>query len=131
VYHSILVPIDSDQPEGSARALEEARRLKRATGASLSLISIRHDIVVEGEPARPAYRRRLAEFLAKNGGTADLTEIREVGDHRPADIRSAAKEIGADLIVISSRDMHFTDCLIGPEATHLAMFAPCSVLLVR
>jgi len=131
VYRSILVPIDPERPKASSRALEAARRFARSGGASLSLISIGPKITDRAGRASPGYRRKLGEFLARNGGTGDLREIREVKGSVAAGIRALAGEIGADLIVMSSRDPYLNDCLIGPDAVHVAAFMPCSVLLVR
>jgi len=128
VYRNIVVPIDPDHPDYAAEAFDAALSVARADNAALSILSMEPD---HSAGALPAQRRRLADFLSQHGGRGSVREIRQVGGPFSVGANAAARELGADLIVLTSRDPHFADCLIGPDATHLTMFTPCSVLLVR
>jgi nucleotide-binding universal stress UspA family protein len=128
VYRNIVVPIDAEHPEAAAAAFDVALSVARASDAALSLVAIQPP---GGAACTPAHRRKLAEFLSRHGGRGCVREIRQAGGPFLAGARSAVRELGADLIVTTSRDPHFADCMVGPDAAHLAMFTPCSVLLVR
>lgn len=128
VYRNIVVPIDAECPDAAAAAFDTALSIARSSDAALSVVSIQADGAAAGSPA---HRRKLAAFLRQHGGRGSIREIRPVRGPFSIGTYSAVRELEADLIVTTSRDLHFADCLIGPDATHLAMFTPCSVLLVR
>jgi nucleotide-binding universal stress UspA family protein len=133
MYKKILVPVDLDYPDVAAKAMEVAKEMARAEGASLTVISVQPIVIDETGTPPPNYQPKLDAYLAKhrqnNGG--GLTGLLKLGGSISAEIRYAAEEIGADLIVMGSHDPHFTDYLIGSNAAHVALHTPCSVLVVR
>ena len=68
MYKKLLVPVDLDYPETSAKALEVARGMARAEGASLTVISVQPIVIDETGAAPPDYRPKMDAFLAKQGG---------------------------------------------------------------
>lgn len=133
MYKKILIPVDLDYPEAAAKAMEVAKEIARAEGASLTVISVQPVIIDETGSPPPDYQPKLDAYLVKHrsadcGGIDGLLKL---GGSISAEIRYAADEIGADLIVMGSHDPHFTDYLIGSNAAHVALHTPCSVLVVR
>jgi nucleotide-binding universal stress UspA family protein len=128
MYKNILLPVDLDYPEVAAKALEVAKDMARAEGASLTVISVQPIVIDETGTPPPDYQPKMDAYLAKHGG---MKGILKLGGSISAEIRYAAEEIGADLIVMGSHDPHFTDYLIGSNAAHVALHTPCSVLVVR
>jgi nucleotide-binding universal stress UspA family protein len=131
VFKNILVPIDLDYPKSAAESLDAAWEIARANGGALTVISILPAVIGDaGEPIG-GYRPRLNSFLAEHGSLGEIREIIEVGGSVSAEIRAAARRIGADLIVMGARDAEFTDAMIGSNAAHVVVHSPCSVLLVQ
>jgi nucleotide-binding universal stress UspA family protein len=131
MYRNILVPIDLSHPEVCARVMEVAQGIQRANGGSASVISIHPDVRdLRGRPP-PAYRRKLINFLARHGGADQVAMVYETEGSVSRSIRSAANRIGADLIVMGAREPNTIDTMISPEAAHVLVHTPCSVLLVR
>jgi nucleotide-binding universal stress UspA family protein len=128
MHKKILVPVDLDYPESSAKAMEVATEMSRAEGASLTVISVQPMIIDETGTPPPDYQPKMSAYLTKHGGVPGLLKL---GGSIPAEVRYAAAEIGADLIVMGSHDPHFTDYLIGSNAAHVVLHTPCSVLVVR
>ena len=133
MYRKILLPVDLDYPESAAKAMEVATEMARAEGASLTVISVQPIILDESGTPPPDYQPKMDAYLAKhsqNSGVG-ITGLLKLGGSISAEIRYAAEEIGADLIVMGSHDPHFTDYLIGSNAAHVALHTHCSVLVVR
>lgn len=131
MYRKILVPVDLDHPETSAKAMEVAKGLARAEAATLTVISVQPVVIDEAGNPPPDYQPRMDTFLASHGAPGEITGLLRLGGSVSAEIRYAAEEIGADLIVMGSHHPHFTDYLIGSNAAHVALHTPCSVLVVR
>jgi nucleotide-binding universal stress UspA family protein len=131
MYKKLLVPVDLDYPETSAKAMDVAKGMARAEGAALTVISVQPVVIDETGSPPPDYHPKMNAFLAKHGKPGEIQGILRLGGSIAAEIRYAAEEIGADLIVMGSHDPHFTDYLIGSNAAHVALHTPCSVLVVR
>ncbi len=129
MYKKILIPVDLDYPEVAAKAMEVAKVMASAEGASLTVISVQPIVIDESGTPPPNYQPKLDAYLAKYGG--DMRGVLKLGGSISAEIRYTAEELGCDLIVMGSHDPHFTDYLIGSNAAHVALHTPCSVLVVR
>ena len=129
MYKKILLPVDLDYPEVAAKAMEVAREMASADGAALTVISVQPIVIDESGTPPPDYQPKMEAYLAKHGG--QIKGLLKLGGSISAEIRYAAEELGADLIVMGSHDPHFTDYLIGSNAAHVVLHAPCSVLVVR
>jgi nucleotide-binding universal stress UspA family protein len=128
-FQKLLVPVDLDYPETSAKAMEVAKAMARAEGSKLTVVSVQPLIMDETGTPPPDYRPKMDAFLARHGG--DIESILAMGGSVTGEIRVAAEQAGADLIVMGSHDPHFTDYLIGSNAAHVALHTPVSVLVVR
>jgi len=131
MYKKILVPVDLDYPETAAKAMEVAKEMARAEGGNVTVISVQPIVIDETGAPPPDYKPKMDAYLAKQGDAGEVKGILRLGGSIPAEIRYAAEEIGADLIVMGSHDPHFTDYLIGSNAAHVALHSPRSVMVVR
>jgi nucleotide-binding universal stress UspA family protein len=140
MFKTILVPIDFEQDGSWERALEAAFALARANEAELHIMH-----VIRSTPAM------VAQYLPKDYATTaeaqTLATLKEkVADHGIGEseakllvrhgevypeILDAAKDLGADLIVLGAHRPEVTDYLLGTTAARVARHAKCSVFLVR
>ncbi len=131
MYKKILIPVDLDYPEVAAKAMEVAKSMARAAGASLTVISVQPVVIDESGTPPPNYQPKLDAYLDKHRGEGEMDGVLKLGGSISAEIRYTAEELGCDLIVMGSHDPHYTDYLIGSNAAHVALHTPCSVLVVR
>jgi nucleotide-binding universal stress UspA family protein len=129
MYKMILIPVDLDYPEVAAKAMETAKEIADAEGASLTVISVQPIFIDETGHPPPNYQPKMDAYLARHG--EGIKGVLKLGGSISAEIRYTAEELGCDLIVMGSHDPHYTDYLIGSNAAHVALHTPCSVLVVR
>lgn len=140
MFRSIIVPVDVAQPSSWKSALPEAIDLARASGGTVTVITVVRDIraILEGaqfpfqiEIMMSKTRGKLGEIVAayRAGGIALEEEVRfgSIGH----EILETARERKADLILMASHQPGMRDYLIGPNAAHVAHHASCSVLVLR
>ncbi len=141
MFDHILIAIDPDTKNSWERALPEAVKLARAHNAKLHVMTV-----------VPDYGSSLVASFFPEGFEANALKSAKVALHEvaeplvPADlphqfitahgrihdeICRAAKDVGADLIVMASHKPSPTDRLIAPTAQQVLMHAPVSVLVVR
>lgn len=136
----IVVGLDTSEraPEVLNRALEMARGqgakliVVRAVGLPIGLPIEELTVSPEGLPAKllAATQAGLDRQLAN--APKDLIERAEARIGTPWQvICDAAKEFGADLIVIGTHGHGPLDRMIGTTAARVVNHAPCSVLVVR
>ena len=138
-YSKILVCLDLS--EGSERIAERAQSIAKRYGASLTLLHVVEYVPVEpmGEALLPAVQiegelveratRRIAELAARIGLDASQQVVR-AGNIKSEVVR-IAQEIGADLIVLGSRERHGVSILFNFTEDTVLHAAPCDVLAVR
>ena len=131
MFKKILIPVDLDYPEVAAKAMETAKEMERADGASLTVVSVQPVVIDESGTRPPDYEPKLDAYLARHRGDGEIKGVLKLGGSISAEIRYTAEELGCDLIVMGSHDPRFTDYLIGSNAAHVALHTPCSVLVVR
>ncbi len=139
VYRKLLCVVDlgDDAPLVARRALEVAR----ACGGHVELLHVFEFVPVEpmGETLMPAVqieeelieraRQRLLALAQEVGVAADAVHV-EPGSIK-AEIIRVARERGADLIVIGSRERHGVSVLVNLTEDTVLHEAPCDVLAVR
>ena len=130
-YKKILIPVDLDCPEATAKAMEVAKAMAHAEGASLTVVSVQPVVLDESGTRPPDYQPKVDAYLARHGEPGEIKGVLKLGGSIPGEIRYTAEDLGSDLIVMGSHDPHFTDYLIGSNAAHVALHTPCSVLVVR
>lgn len=136
MYKKILVPVDVSVLERGEKTLLLASALVEA-GGDIVLLG-----VVEGLPSylsidvpvqliEAGIREVKEKLTALQAKTAVSARI-EVRCGAPAtEILAAAKEHGADLIVIASHTPDFTNYFLGATADRVVRHATCSVLVDR
>jgi universal stress protein A len=138
-YKKILACVDLT--DGSEQIVERARDMAERCGATLTLLHIVEYVPVEpmGEALLPAVQieselverstQRLAE-LASRTGLESAERIVRAGNIKSEVVR-VAQELGADLIVLGSRERHGVSILFNLTEDTVLHAAPCDVLAVR
>jgi universal stress protein A len=138
-YRHLLLVVDLS--EDSVTIGQRAAALAQLFGARVDLLHVFEFVPVEpmGETIMPAVqieeellaraRQRLAD-LAEQVGLAGSDQLVEVGSVK-AEILRVARERGADLIVIGSRERHGMSVLVNLTEDTVLHGAPCDVLAVR
>jgi len=142
MYKKILVPLDGS--DVAQKALVEAEKLAKVFDSELLLVQIVPFMPIYGSPelvtpliidekqkeAAHRYLASLVENLKQKGFRAMLTV--KTGQQVPAEIIDVAKELGADLIVMSSHGRSgFTRWFVGSVALKVLTRAETPVLLLR
>ena len=134
MYETILVPIDLSQQEQGRKALGIARQI----GGEQSRIVALHvapDIpnYVAGDIPKELIEKHLANARKKLALHADQagaeSEVR--WGHPSIVILEYAKDISADLIIVSSHRPGLEDYFLGATAARVVRHAHCAVLVDR
>jgi nucleotide-binding universal stress UspA family protein len=140
MFKQILVPVDLADTDLAKAAIETAVSLANASGGSVRLLNVLPTTpVMLAEYVPPdfdAQQRQSAEealtIIAKESGLNRGrmgTAVRQGGIYH--EVLEEAKEIGADLIVMSSHRPGMKTYFLGSNAGHVVRYASCSVLVVR
>ncbi len=131
MHSHVLVPVDLADTDSAAKAVEAARHIARRDGARLSVLTVipswRNEFVRDPEEYRPAFDA----FLESLADGLEVDGIFKVGGSISTRIIEAIQAHGIDLVVMASHNPRVTDYLIGSNAAHVVLHAPCSVLVVR
>lgn len=141
MYEHILLTVDLNESSSWERALPIAVEHCQAFGSTLHLLSVVPDFGMAAvaqyfpenfqERAIEAARKELQEFSAKHvPAVVDVRQVVAYGTIYEESL-SAAKSIGADLIVMASHRPKLEDYLLGPNAARVVRHADRSVLVVR
>ena len=145
MYTHILYPTDlsATSNAGFGEALELAGKL----GAKLTLLTIHGEFMDEEEMQSlrvsvesyqemmknhaVASREKLQKLLDEHGAAGQAEMLLREGNPRK-EIVATAKEIGADLIVMTSNGRsNLTEALLGSVAEHVVRTSPLPVLVVK
>ncbi len=140
MFKSILVPVDIAHRSSWKHALPQAIELAARANGEVTVMTVVRDIQsmfagvhmgfqldqFMGE-ADAALGRIIAECPA--GGVP--LRRRVLAGSIGHEILKTAKELACDLIVMASHRPEMLDYLIGPNAAHVALHAPISVLVLR
>ncbi len=131
MYKHILVPVDLGDTPAAAKAVSAARHIARRDGSRISIVSVvpawPDDLANEPrdyQPGLDAYVDTIREGF-------DIEGEVKVGGSISGRIIETVEEKQIDLVVMASHDPRITDYLIGSNAAHVVLHAPCSVLVVR
>jgi universal stress protein A len=139
LYRHILLVLDLSEDSQVVGA--RARAVAAACGARVSLLHVVEFVPVEplGETLLPAVEieedivkhaaGRLAT-LAVEIGLADAPRRVATGNTKTEIVRAAA-DLGADLVVLGSRERHGFSILVNFTEDSVLHAAPCDVLAVR
>lgn len=131
MHKHILVPIDLADRKISEKAVKAAQHIARREGAKLSVITVIPAWPEDLRRTPKDYRPDFEAFLEKLRDGVEVEGIFQVGGSISGRIIEAVKERGIDLVVMASHNPRITDFLIGSNAAHVALHAPCSVMVVR
>jgi nucleotide-binding universal stress UspA family protein len=140
MFKQILVPVDIAEPELAKPAIETAIAMARVSSGSLRLINVLPMTpVMLAEYVPPDFddqQRKTAEeglaALVKGCALEPArvsSVVRQGGIYH--EIIEEAKEMPADLIVMSSHRPDMRSYFLGSNAGHVVRYASCSVLVVR
>jgi len=139
IYRRILIVVDLT--ESSLPIARRGQALATAAGAEVKLLHVVEFVPVEpmGETLMPAVqiedelleraRQRLIALAAELGLPESATRL-EAGNVKSEIVR-VAREHGADLIVLGSRERHGVSILVNFTEDTVLHAAPCDVLAVR
>ena len=133
MFRELLVPIDLSEPQAATRAIAMAANLAARWDAGLTFLSIVAP-PAEDEAGAEHSARAAAALAALIGDRVPHRRpclLVKVGGSVSGRIMEAVEERGIDLVVMASHNPEVTDYLIGSNAAHVAVHAPCSVLIVR
>ena len=129
-----------DETDAASRALERAADFAEAFKARLVVTSVAPVLAAAGrgmgaiDPTDPVERHleelaHAREYLSRRGLDADYRPA--LGE--PADtIVAVAEEVGADLIVVGTREPNFLERLLGQSVSQsVSRQAHCDVLIVH
>lgn len=137
----ILAAVDLGQMDAAKSLIKQAGRLAGFEQAALSVVTVLPDYGMSfvgsffkdgtlkdaAEQARVALHALVDEALPDAAPTQCIVEIGTAYE----EILVAAKECGADLIVVGASKPDLADHLMGPNASRVARHAPVSVWVVR
>ena len=140
MYRRILVPIDLADVELAKPAIATAIMMAKEANGSLRLINVlavtpamlAEYVPPDFEEQQRASAEEAIVIVAGESGLAPgkiSTVVRQGNVDR--EILDEAKEMGADLIVMSSHRTGVRTYFSGSNAGHVVRYAACSVLVVR
>ncbi|WP_299870577.1 universal stress protein [uncultured Hoeflea sp.] len=137
MYKTIMVPVDLSHADRLEKALATAADLTRLYSAKLHAVGVVSTAPgpVAHDPAE--YTRKLEAFCTEQSDRHGVAfEAVSVTSHDPAvdlddRLKSAAEELGADLVVMASHVPTFRDHFFSSNAGYLATHVNISVFIVR
>ena len=138
MFRKILVPVDLTDTELAKSSIETAVDLARASSGTVRLLNVLPETPTMLADYVPAdfdeqMRRSTLDALtivAKESGAPHMTgAVRKGGVYH--EVLEEAKEMHADLIIMSSHQPGLRTYVLGSNAAHVVRYAKCSVLVVR
>lgn len=141
MFNSLLLAVDVNAPDGTARSAEAAISMARAEGATLHLLNVVPDTgmaIVGASMAPDSMQHALEAARDELEKWASATVPDEV-DHKIHvaegtvydQIIRTADTLGIDAIIVGAHRPELKDYLIGPNAARVARHAQQSVFVVR
>lgn len=129
----IICPLNLRHAKVSTEAYDVAASMARDGGHDLTALVVAPEMErnLNIHDSESYWLRELQKFLHDNPreGVSFKPVVRKGSTHRQ--IVKAAREYGADLIVMGSRNPTISDYLLGTTTGHVVAHAPCSVYVVR
>ncbi|PEN15249.1 hypothetical protein CRI94_02925 [Longibacter salinarum] len=141
MYDAVLIPVDLSATNDLV--LEKAKSLARAGETEVTLlhvIEMLDDITLDDDPEfyeelRENAEKKITDWAEKltEAGFDVTAEVKYGESGQGQEIVATARELPADLIVMRSHvvDPDESREQVGTVSHQVALFAPCSVLLVR
>lgn len=115
----------------SEKAVDEAKHIARRDGAKLSVITVIPSWPEDLRRTPNDYKPDFEAYLDGIREDLDIDGIFEVGGSISGRITETVRAREIDLVVMSSHNPRITDHVIGSNAAHVVLHAPCSVMVVR
>lgn len=131
MFKHILVPVDLDDVNAAEKAMATAIELARRDGARLGVVSVAPHWSDEAGAAGRAWEDELKAYIAALESDLAIEGRVIRGGSISGGILDMVDEAGVDLVVMASHNPRVTDYLIGSNAAHVVLHAPCSVLVIR
>jgi len=140
MYSRIVVPIDTSYADHGwlKEPFENALEFARKSSGTLHLVSIVPENLFKGyyPDLHPSDVVGTSERRLKEVRDSMLPSDVKVQSHVEeggicSGILNVVRDVNADLIVVASHGPLARDYLLGSNAAHLALHAPCSVFVVR
>ncbi len=141
MYKHILLPVDIEDSDSWQRSLPVAAEYAKTFGSTLHVMTVVPDFGMSvvgsffpddfAEKAIAETNRRIHDFVSEN--VPDGIAVQHVVKHGRVyeEIIRSARDLDADLIVMSAHHPDVSDYLLGPNAARVARHAEQSVLIVR
>jgi nucleotide-binding universal stress UspA family protein len=140
MFKRILIPIDLSEAYSWEQSFPKAVELAHQSQGSIIVMTVLTDMsaFLEGATLPISYKRLHAQNEKALETVVDLNLPKEIttqtivgnGSIHREIVRTARHE-QVDLILMTSHRPGIRDYLLGPNAAHVARYAPCSVLIVR
>ncbi|MBM9594777.1 universal stress protein [Roseitranquillus sediminis] len=138
MYKRIMVPVDLAHADKLDKALDVAARLAADMGgASLVYVGVTAETPSSVAHSPREYAEKLAAFARDQASAHGITTDSHAITAHDAAVEldrlliGAAKEMGADLIVMASHMPGLAEHIFQSHAGDVASHAPCSVFVVR
>ncbi len=140
MYSQILLPVDPEAAEASAKSIATAVRIAQDYDAVLHILAVvprlgRYAASIFPEDFTERNRSAVERALEEIGAGIDLSSdqlILHVAMGLVYDeIIALARKTNVDLIVMASHRPELSDYLLGPNAARVVRHADCSVMVVR
>jgi len=140
MFKNILVPVDLAEPELAKRAIAAACTMVRGSNGSVRLLNVMPmtpvmlaeyvppDFEAQQKTASEEALAIIAKECPLESGHVSSV-VRQGGIYH--EILEEAKQIGADLIVMSSHRPAMKTYFLGSNAGHVVRYAKSSVLVLR
>jgi nucleotide-binding universal stress UspA family protein len=131
MYKHILVPVDLGDTPAADKAVGVARHIARRDGSRISMVSVAPAWPDDLANELPDHQSDLDAYVEAIREDLDIEGKVKVGGSISGRIIETVEEKRIDLVVMASHGPRITDYLIGSNAAHVVLHAPCSVLVVR
>lgn len=140
MYSRILVPVDTTYETSTwlKSSLQRAWDLAQKSGGELHLVAVIPDNLLKGyypdiysESVVNDVRRKLEAMAKELLPASARVQLHVETGGICSEILRVAREINASEIVMASHGPVLKDYLIGSNAGHIALHAPCSVFVIR
>ncbi len=140
MFRKILVPVDLAETELAKPSIETACAMARSTGGTVRLLNVMPMTPVmlaeyvppDFEAQQKTASEEALAIIAQECGLEPgrvTSVVRQGGIYH--EVLEEAKQLGADIIVMSSHRPAMKTYFLGSNAGHVVRYAKCSVLVLR
>ena len=138
MYSNILIPIDIRDEKTWRMGLPVALNLAVTTNARVHVITVIPDYLLSGDYPNIAIdsivseaKSKLEEIVMQNNTANARVTLGVERGGITSEVLRVARELPAELIVMTSHRPQIKDYVMGSNAGHIVLHAPCSVHVVR